>query len=100
MSTVGGQTSNVVIPKVLPTVEVGTTNTLIVARNTNRKALVLCNLSQKTVFLAFGEDAQMDAGLPLFKESRVIFGSNALMIEAVNGITDVGTAKVTCIEAT
>ncbi len=73
------------------TVSVGGTSIQLLAANTNRAGVWLTNVSNKTMFIAFGTNAaEKDKGIRIANGERVQIGANMLANEKINVIASGG----------
>ncbi len=72
-----------------------TSSSEMVAANSSRKGIWLQNVGTKTVFLGFGSNAaELDKGIRILKNERMIIGASMLPTEAINVIAQSGTQAV------
>ena len=69
------------------------TSSEMIAANTARKGLWIQNVSNKTGVLACGNAAEVDKGIRVVKNERVVMDSNLLPTQAINVITESGSSK-------
>lgn len=79
-------------------VTVGSTSTAIVAANPNRKYLALCNISDETMYLAFGNTAEQTKGMPVYTAGTLEWMGPYVFTAAVNGICASGSKTICYIE--
>lgn len=72
-----------------------TTSTEMVAASDQRKALVLTNVGNRSIWIAFDVNpAEVDKGIRIVKDGSVFLGSVLLPIESINVITSMGSSLV------
>ena len=78
-----------------------TTSSVLLAANTSRKWAILTNEGVKDVFLAAGQDAEVDKGFLLSGGgSSLVIGGEFFTTESINGITKASSSAILILEAT
>ncbi len=78
---------------------IAATTTVVLAKNHQRRLLVLCNDSDETMYLAFTESAVMNQGVRLKSEDYIaLFEGDPGVTEAVNAICASGSKVLAYLE--
>ena len=74
---------------------IGVVSTVLVNHNDNRGGLVITNLSNNTVFLAYGETpAELNKGIVLYSHGSLSFDGFLYAVSAINAIADAPNSLV------
>ena len=68
-------------------------STEMIAENTNRKGLYILNISNKNIFLGFGNTAEDAKGIRLVKDEILFFQGSIITTQAINVIAASGTGN-------